>query len=87
MKTLKLILTLGLFSGVVMFSACGDGGAAEAAKKMQDSLRADSTMKADKAKHEADSISAAITAKHVADSIAAADSAAAAPAPKGGKGK
>ncbi len=73
MKKLKFFLTLGLFGGVSLLSACG-GSDEEAAKKLADSLRADSTMKADLAKKAEDSIASAMTAQHISDSIAAAAS-------------
>jgi hypothetical protein len=87
MKKFKLFLTLALFGGVAFFSACDNGAAEEAAKKLADSLRTDSTMKADMAKKAEDSIAAAASAAAAqlkADSTKMADSLAA--AAKGGKG-
>jgi hypothetical protein len=85
MKKFKLILTLGLFAGITMFSACGSGTDEAAEKARLDSLRADSTMKADAEKRAMDSIAAAdAAAKAVMDSVAAADAAAAAGGSRGG---
>jgi hypothetical protein len=86
MKKFKLILTLALFAGVTLISACG-GSDEEAAKKLADSLRQDSIMKAEKEKHEADSIAAVLDSmQRAADSLAAAADAANAKAAAAGKG-
>jgi hypothetical protein len=93
MKKLKLILTLGLFAGITMLATSCGGNNEEAEKARLDSLRADSTMKADREKAMADSIAQAAaldSLNRIADSLAAAADAAnakAAAAGKGGKAK
>jgi hypothetical protein len=64
-----LILTAGLFFGIVSLNSCTDKAAEERAKFVADSIKADSIAKVE-----------AAAAAHTADSIAAAEAAAAASA-------
>lgn len=87
MKKFKLLLTLGLFMGVVtLVTSCGGGADAEAEKHRLDSLRQDSIMKADKEKAYNDSVQAVLDSmQRAADSLkAAADAANAASHHSGG---
>jgi hypothetical protein len=83
-----LILTAGLFFGIVSLNSCTDKAAEERAKFVADSIKADSIAKVDAAAHMADSIAAAEAAAASAmqamkDSLAADSAAKAA----GGKKK